>query len=700
VSAKTGSAVSIANSQVQDSATSVSAVVERARSRQLRLPELIQTAQGLGGGDAARLRVEVYKNWIAFNCDHPLVHLAYFNYSVALRETGDLAGAINALQECVRVDPKFGPGRINLGRSFEDGGDNAQALGQWRELVDASTAVTPGSVGYKLMALQHIGRVLENSEQFAGAEEVLRQAVELRPDKTEAGQHWISLRQRQCKWPVFLPSEYASPKQMLDAISPISLAAYADDPMLQLAKAHMYNKTFVGRPESGSIGPPAPRRKIGTGKRLRIGYVSSDLREHAVGFALCEVFELHDKSKVEIFAYYCGDPRSGDATHERIRAAVDQWRDIGRLSDLQAAQKIADDAIDILVDLNGYTKHARTKIFAFRPAPVIVNWCGYPGTMGSPYHHYLIADRYIIPPENEIFYSERVLRIPCNQPIDRKREISAFRPTRAQVGLPDNAFVYASLNGMQKLTANCFARWMTILNEVPDSVLWLLSGDAETNQRLRDAAAQRGVSAERVLFAHKAANPHHLARISLADLFLDTTPYGAHSTAADALTMGLPILTLQGRSFASRFCSSVIAAAGLADLICGTPEEYVKRAIAFGRDPQSLVRYRDQLRLGRESSVLRDIPALTRRLEELFWQMQGECERGATPQPDLTNLSVYYEIGAELDLENIELLDERSYRSLYLERLAKWNAYAEIPSDKRFWQGGREADAPRRDAVA
>jgi predicted O-linked N-acetylglucosamine transferase (SPINDLY family) len=689
-----------ANNQVQDSAASVSAIVERARNQQLRLPEVIEMAQALTGGDGARLRVELYKNWIAFNCDQPLVHLAYFNYSVALREVGDLAGAINALRECVRIDPKFGPARINLGRCLEDGGNGAQALGQWRELVDGSSGVTPGCVGYKLMALQHIGRVLENSEQFAGAEEALRQAVELRPDKTEAGQHWISLRQRQCKWPVLLPSEYASPKQMLDAFSPVALAAYADDPMFQLAKAHMYSKTFVGRPETGPIGPPSPRKRIGTDKRLRIGYVSSDLREHAVGFALCEVLELHDKSKVEIFAYYCGDPRSGDATHARIRAAVDQWCDIGRLSDQQAAQKIVDDAIDILVDVNGYTKHARTKIFAYRPAPIIVNWCGYPGTMGSPYHHYVIADRHIIPPEYEIFYSERVLRIPCNQPIDRKRDISAFRPSRAQVGLPDNAFVYASLNGMQKLTSNCFARWMTILRDVPDSVLWLLTGDAETNERLRAAALESSVSPDRIHFAHKAANPQHLARISLANLFLDTAPYGAHSTAADALTMGLPILTLQGRSFASRFCSSVIAAAGLEDLICRTPEEYVRRAIAFGRDPQSLVRYRDQLRLSREKSVLRDIPALARRLEELFWQIQGEAERDATPDPDLTNLDIYYEIGAELDLENIELLDEQSYRSLYIERLAKRNACAAISPDKRLWQASRDINAPRRDAAA
>jgi hypothetical protein len=164
--------------------------------------------------------------------------------------------------------------------------------------------------------------------------------------------------------------------------------------------------------------------------------------------------------------------------------------------------------------------------------------------------------------------------------------------------------------------------------------------------------------------------------------------------------MGLPILTLQGRSFASRFCSSVVAAAGLEDLICRTPQEYVQRAIAFGREPQSLVRYREQLRLGRESSVLHDIPALARRLEELFWQMQSECERGATPIPDLTNLNIYYDIAAELDLENIELLDEPSYRSLYLERLAKWNACAAIPPDKRLWQRGRENDAPRRDATA
>jgi predicted O-linked N-acetylglucosamine transferase (SPINDLY family) len=681
------------NDRVDTTASPSAAIIERAKSHRLNLPELIQAAEAITGADAPPQRCELYKTWIAFNADHPLAHLAYFNYSVTLRELGDLAGAIHALRACCAIAPDFAPARINLGRALEDGGDIALAVGQWREFAERCASVTPAAIGHKLMALQNIGRVLEGSDQLLAAEDALRQAVELRPDRTEAGQHWIALRQRQCKWPVLEPSEYATRKQMLAAMSPIALAAFADDPMFQLARAYSYNKSFVGRPEGGPLAPRAVKRKVGTGKRLRIGYVSSDLREHAVGFALSEVIELHDRAKVELYAYYCGEPRSGDPVQERMKAVIDVWRDVSRLGDLQAAELIAGDEIDVLIDVNGYTKHARTKIFAYRPAPIIVNWCGYPGTMGSPYHHYLIADGYIIPPENEIFYSERVLRIPCNQPLDRKRPISPERPSRAAAGLPEGAFVYASLNGMQKVTANGFARWMNILREVPGSVLWLLSGEAETNKRLQAAAAERGVAPERILFAEKAANPHHLARIALADLFLDTTPYGAHSTAADALTMGLPILTLKGRSFAARFCGSVVSAAGLADLVCATPEEFVARAIAFGRNPVSLAPYRERLNRARETSVLRDIPALTRSLEDAFWQMQSEAERGATPVPDLTNLDVYGEIGAALDLENVELLDDRAYLALYADRLAKWDAFSPLPADRRLWPARAGAKA-------
>jgi len=237
---------------------------------------------------------------------------------------------------------------------------------------------------------------------------------------------------------------------------------------------------------------------------------------------------------------------------------------------------------------------------------------------------------------------------------------------------------------MQKITANCFKRWMTILSATPGSVLWLLAEAEDVNERLRQLAAQSGVDPERLIFAPKAANPNHLARIALADLFLDTFPYGAHSTAADAITVGLPVLTLPGKSFASRFCGSIVSAAGVPELICSGPDDYESRAIAFAHDRESLATIRDSLQRQRETSTLRDIPALARRLEYLFWQMQGEIERGETPVPDLRNLDVYYEIGAEIVLENVEFEDELAYRKRYLEKLAQWNDYAPLARDSRL----------------
>ncbi|MBO9099742.1 MULTISPECIES: O-linked N-acetylglucosamine transferase, SPINDLY family protein [unclassified Rhizobium] len=659
--------------------------LEKARQRQLALGDLFNIATILSNGGHQSQAVELYKGWIAYNDGNPLLHLAYFNYAVAANVMGDRAGAINAFRACLKLDPQFGPAHINLGRVLEDSGLINPAVEQWRSYAEITSDITADRLGHRLMTLKHIGRVLEGAGRMEEAEKVLWQAMELQPEKTDAGQHWTSLRQRQCKWPVLVPSEHVSLRQLLDAVSPLTLGCYADDPLFQLAKAHRYNKSLIGQPDlDEATANTVPRHKTGTGQRLRVGYVSSDLRDHAVGFALREVLELHDKSSVEVFAYYCGDRRTNDATQERIRNAVDCWRDIAEMSDADAAKLIAKDKIDILIDVNGYTKLARTKIFAYRPAPVVVNFCGYPGSLASPFHQYIIADEHIIPPANEIYYTEKVLRIACNQPIDRKRQIDA-RPTRAEAGLPEDAFVYACFNGMQKITANCFDRWMTILSETPGSVLWLLADDDTVNQRLREIAAKRGVDADRIIFAAKAPNPKHLARIGLADLFLDTFPYGAHSTAADAITVGLPILTVSGKTFASRFCGSIVAAAGLPELICGGPDEYVRQAIAFAHDRKSLQDVRDRLQSQRETSVLRDIPGLARRLEQLFWEMQDEAERGETPVPDMRNLEIYYEIGADIVLTDVEFEDEIAYRNRYLEKLGQLNANTPIPFDRRLW---------------
>ena len=669
---------------VASSAPSLADLIELARTQRLALSDLFQIAEGWSSTGQKAEAAEIYKAWIAFNDASPYLHLVYFNYSVTLRQLGDFAGSIHALRACLKLDGRFGQAHINLGRALEDSGLAAQAIQQWRSFVDLTADSTAERLAHRLMSLQHIGRVMENAGLMEEAEAALWQAIELRPDKTEAGQHWSALRQRQCKWPILVTSEHASMRQLLDAMSPLALACYADDPLFQLAKAYRYNKSIAGRPETSEFSRRVAKMKTGTGQRLRVGYLSSDLRDHAVGFALREVLELHDKDSVEVYAYYCGDPVANDPTQIRMKNAVAGWRDIAALSDAEAARKIADDEIDILVDVNGYTKHARSKIFAYRPAPVIVNFCGYPGSMGSPFHQYMIADEHIVRPEDEIYYTEKVLRIACCQPIDRKRVI-AEKPSRAAVGLPGDAFVFACFNGMQKITETTFAQWMTILAAAPGSVLWLLSGGDPVDQRLREIAQKAGIAPERLIFAPKVPNAEHFARIALADLFLDTFPYGAHSTAADALTMGLPVLTFPGKSFAARFCHSIVTAAGIPELMCQTPGDYVDRAIGLARDKTGLADIRKTLQRKHETSVLRDIPALARRLEQLFWQMQGECERGEAPIPDLRNLDVYYEIGTELVAEHVEFVDGDAYRQRYRDKLVAWDDYARLAHDSRLW---------------
>lgn len=679
-----GEVMTVHNALASSQESPLADVLQRSRNQTLPLGELMQVVESLAGAGLRTHIADLYKTWIAYNDGNPVVHLASFNHGVVLRELGDLAGAIQALRICVKADPTFGAGHINLGRALEDSGQINQAVRQWQVFAESTGELTPDRLSYRLMALQHTGRVLENAGQLDAAETALWQAIELQPMKPEAGQHWISIRQHLCKWPILSTSSHVTTRQLLDAISPLPLGCYADDPIFQLAKGYRYNKTLVGRPDISKFVRKPVRQKSGSGQRLRVGYVSSDLRQHAVGFALNEVFELHDKDNVEIYAYYCGEPRTNDPVQERFKQAVDCWRDIAALDDVQAAQQIVADEIDVLVDVNGYTKGARTKIFAYRPAPVIVNFCGYPGSMASPYHQYMITDDYIVPPENELYFTEKVMRIACDQPVDRKREI-APRPSRAEAGLPEDAFVYACFNGMQKITEPTFARWMQILAATPGSILWLLGADEPVNQRLRQKAELSGVAADRLVFAGKVPNPQHLARIALADLFLDTFPYGAHSTAADAITMGLPVLTVPGKSFGARFCASIVKSAGIPEMICSSPSDYVQRAVGFERDRESLAAVRESLAAQRETCVLRDMPALAMRLEALFWQMQGEAERGETPVPDLTNLDVYYEIGAELLQANIEFETEDAYRARYRAKLAEWHDFGPLAHDTRLW---------------
>jgi predicted O-linked N-acetylglucosamine transferase (SPINDLY family) len=421
--------------------------------------------------------------------------------------------------------------------------------------------------------------------------------------------------------------------------------------------------------------------------RLKVGYLSSDLREHAVGYLMTEVFALHDRTVVDAHAYYCG-PATNDPLHEHFKSTAEHWIDISQLDDATAAQRMVADGIQILVDLNGYTREARLKLVAMRPAPIIVNWLGFPGTMGSPYHQYLVADDWIIPPENELYYSERVVRLPCYQPSSRQRLV-ADRPTsRSGVGLPEQAMVYCCFNGTHKVNRFTLERWLMILGQVPGSVLWLLGSTDAANERLRDYAEQRGVVRDRLIFADKLANPFHLARYPLADLFLDTTPYGAHTTASDALWMGVPVLTWSGRSFASRVCGSLARAAGTPELVCASAQEYVERAVAFGNDRSALGPYRERLRAKRGSCMLFDMPLLVKELEGLYRQMWTDLEANALPQPELANLDVCLEVGSQVNHEAVEVQTLRDYHAWWRQMLAERHQFRPIDVARRLSQLG------------
>jgi predicted O-linked N-acetylglucosamine transferase (SPINDLY family) len=643
--------------------------------------ELFGTANNLASSGQAPQAAALYCDWLARNPADPLGHAVYFNYGVVLSGLEDLAGAAAAFGEAIRRNATFLPPFINLGVVYERLGATEPALSHWAHATASLATLSGDSLGYKTTALKHIARVLEGAQRHAQAEEHLRQIIEIAPTQRDVVQHWISLRQRQCAWPLLEPVGTLDRAALLRGMAPLSLITHTDDPMLALALSAAYSRAEFGVPADFrtdaefAARPPAAR--------LRIGYLSSDLRSHAIGHLTADMYRLHDRSRYEVFVYYCGIPQE-DAVKARIRDTVEHWCDITPIDDDAALARMLSDGIDILVDINGHTRGARTRLLARRPAPIIVNWLGYAGTMGTPYHHYILADEVIIPPGSERYYSEAVRRLPCYQPNDRHRHV-AETPGRTVLGLPKDAVVFCSFNGTQKITPFGFDRWMQVLRGVPGSVLWLLKSSDAVDVKLRERAAAAGIDPECLIFAPMAGNADHVARYAAADLFLDTAPYGAHTTASDALWMGTPVLTLPGRGFASRVCASLVRAAGVPELVCETPEDYVTQAIALGLDPARLRSYRDRLLALRETSLLFDTETFVRHIEAAFEGMWQDFGAGRLPRPDLANLESYLDLGATEDHEAQETGTLPDYEMRWQQRLARRDAFQKMPPDGRLW---------------
>lgn len=380
--------------------------------------------------------------------------------------------------------------------------------------------------------------------------------------------------------------------------------------------------------------PPQPalsknRRKDG---RIRVAYVSGDFRNHPMAFLMADVFESHDRSRFETVAVSFGLD-DGSAMRRRLEKSFDRFIDIEGVSDPDAARMLAEMELDIVVDLTGFTGASRTAIFASRPAPVQVNYLGYPGTMGAPYIDYIIADDMVIPKQHAPFYTEKVTYLPDTYYPNGCIPAAEVAPSRTDVGLPDNGFVFCSFNNNYKITPDVFAVWMRLLAAVPGSVLWLLEDNEAASRNLRREAEAEGVEPARLVFAPRVTPDAHLARHRLASLFLDTLPYNAHTTALDALRMGVPLLTTLGSTFVGRVAASLLRAAGLPELIAPSLEAYEALALKLARDPGALGLLRAKVEASGKTSPLFDTARYTRHLEQVFTVMCERSRHGTASEP-------------------------------------------------------------------
>jgi predicted O-linked N-acetylglucosamine transferase (SPINDLY family) len=406
-----------------------------------------------------------------------------------------------------------------------------------------------------------------------------------------------------------------TPEQAVMLAPPLTFLGLSDDKRLQLTCASATARTLTPKPV-----PPLWSGERYAHDRIRLAYVSADIREHAVAFQLAPLVEHHDRNRFQVIGVSIG-LSDESAIRGRLVRAFDRFHDFAGLNSDEIARRLREMEIDIAIDLGGYTGLSRLQIFSHRPAPVQASWLGYPGTTGAPFMDYLIADATVAPPEDQPFYSEELVQLPDTYfPTDPARPIGAV-PSRADQGLPEQSFVFCAFNNAWKITRPVFDVWMRLLAEVPQSVLWLKQPPADTRINLEREAAARDIAPTRLVFAGDAPLEVHLARHRLADLFLDTLPYNAHATAADALWAGLPVLTCRGNAFAGRVAASLLGALGMRELVTENLADYEAMALSLARDPARLKGIKDKLFQNLPNAPLFDADRFRRNIEDAYVRM-------------------------------------------------------------------------------
>ncbi|TPQ26578.1 hypothetical protein C2U70_31515 [Bradyrhizobium guangdongense] len=575
-----------------------------------------------------------------------------FNYANVLRALGKADDALAWLSKTIALSPNFADAHLNRGAILIARRELREAIAEF----DRAIAIAPSSAAFanRGSAYQQLGQLDEAHDSYT-------RAVELAPSNPEyhfalsevlvqIGRHdeaigalertvaldrafpfalskLVAAKRTRADWRGFEREQAALDEAVGSGVpvDPFTFFHASSSPALQLTCARTYVANVA--PERGGVIPRTPSPH----SRLRVAYLSADFRNHATANLMAGLFEAHDRTRFDVSAIsYEPDDRS--EMRNRLKAAFERFEDVSQLADEDVVKLIRQLDIEVLVDLGGFTAGARPKILARRAAPIQVNYLGFPGTMGASYIDYIVADRIVIPEEEQKYYTEKVIYLPDSyQATDAKRPIPSIAPARSEVGLADDAFVYCAFNRASKITPPLFDIWMRLLTKTAGSVLWLLDGDPIARENLKREAVVRGIAAERLVFAPHVSAGEHLARHRLADLYLDTLPYNAHTAASDALWAGLPVVTCLGTAFAGRVAASLLNAVGLPELVTRSLDEYESLALRLAHDSELRAALKSRLASHRTTWPLFDTARMTRHVEKAFDEMWRRHCAGEAP---------------------------------------------------------------------
>ncbi len=563
--------------------------------------------------------IRYYQKALQIKPDYFQVHN---NLGNIFQEQGKLEKAINSYQRVLQIQPNYYQAHNNLGNILQKQGRLEEAINSYQRALQ----IQPNY--YE--AHNNLGNTLQEQDKLEEAINSYQRALQVKPDYVDAFNQYVHIRKLQCDWEgieTFEQSLVLAAKSEELVLPPFSALTLIDEPEIHLSAAKSYYQKKVG-----NSFPPLWKGERYNHDKIRIAYLSANYHQHAVAYLIAELFELHDRLRIELFAISFG-PEDDSLMRQRLVKAFDEFIDVRQMSHFEAAQQIRNLEIDIAVDLTGYTKDFRPEILAYRPAPIQVNYLGYPGTMGSELIDYILVDPFIVPRDQQIYFTEKLVHLPdCYQVNDSKRIIDDYIPSRQECNLPEQGFVFCNFNNSYKINRQFFNVWMQLLKSVPDSVLWLLSKNESMEDNLRREAETRGVNSARLVFASKQKLPQDLARQQLADLFLDNLPYNAHTTASDALWVGLPVLTYVGKSFPARVAGSLLYNIGLPELVTDNLADYKALALKLATEPNFLSQIREKLKQNRLNTPLFDCNRFCQHLEAAYTQMWLTWQQGEKPQ--------------------------------------------------------------------